>query len=240
VSDIPSNMDCSPVISLIIVESTALSGDRVADTGRVLVCVRDPATNAHHPSVLSVPTQRIPAALLQSIKRQCRLSHLGENSTALEANWVDSRQATGHDLVVYSVESVLSQKLGISEGECGAGGCLFRAKPVWIERGYAAYAKGNGLEIEHEPIEMLGVLVVVSDPAAFPASTHSYSPILWTPISQFLLSYEQKNVECIDPTLNAVELCIHGVCVTTAYEYLKRHVAPRSASANKDGHLLTT
>jgi hypothetical protein len=240
VSDIPLKMDRSAVISLIIVESTALSGERVADTGRVLVCVRNPATNVHHPSVLSVPTQRIPSVLLQSIKRECRLSPVGKSSTALEADWVDSRHTTGHNLVVYSVESLLSQKLGISEGERGGDDCPFRAKPVWIEQGYAAYAKGNGLEIEHEAIDMLGILVIVSNPAAFPASTHSYNRILWTPISQFLLSYEQKNVECIDPTLDAVELCIHGVCVATAYEYLKKNVASRTASANKDAGLLTT
>ena len=238
--NIPSNMDCSPVISLIIVESTALSGDSVAGTGRVLVCVRDPATNVHHPSVLSVPTQRIPSVLLQSIKRECRLSPVGENSIALEADWVDSRHTNGHDLVVYSVESLLSQKLGISEGERNGDDCPFSAKPVWIQRGYAAYAKGNGEEIEYEPIDMLGVLVIVSNLAAFPASTHSYSRILWTTISQFLLSYERKNIECIDPTLNAVELCIHGVCVATAYEYFKKHIAPRTASSNKDAGQLTT
>ena len=211
----------------------------MADTGRVLVCVRNPATNVHHPGVLSVPTQRIPSVLLQSIKKESRLSPEGRNSTALETEWVDSRHTTGHNFVVYSVESLLSQKLGISEGERGRDDCPFRAKPVWIERGYAAYARGNGLEIEHEAIDMLGVLVTVANPAAFPSSTHSYNRILWTPISQFLLSYEQKNVECVDPTLNAVELCIHGVCVATAYEYLKRHVAPRTASANKDAVLRT-
>ncbi len=153
---------------------------------------------------------------------------MGESSAALEGEWVDSRQTSGHDVVVYTVESLLAQKLGISEGGGGGDECHFRAKAVWLQQGDAAYAKNNGLEIEHEPIEMLCILVVVSNPSSFRPSTHSYSRILWTEISNFLLSYEQKNVECVDPSLNSVELCIHGVCVATAYEYLTKNRAPRA------------
>ena len=77
---------------------------------------------------------------------------------------------------------------------------------------------------------MLAILVLVSSLEAFPKSTRSYNHILCPSIAQFLLAYEQKDVQCIDSNLNAVELCIHGLCVAGAYEYLKRHIAIQMGS----------
>jgi hypothetical protein len=218
-------MDCNPVISLIIVENSAFSNGRLSKDGRVLVCVRDPIANGdHHPNVLSVPTRRIPKALFQAIRDDCREVPIAdrESSLALESDWVDSdddRKFRTHNPVIFFVKALLSEKLGVNEERL----CSFRAKPVWIESGNAIYSKSLGEKDELEPIDMLEILVLVSKPDIFPKSTYSYSHILWSSISKFLAAYEKKDVQCIDPKLDAIELCIHGLCVAGAYEYLKRH-----------------
>ena len=238
-----SKMDRNPVISLIIVESSAFSSGRFIETGRVLVCVRDPVANGdHHPNVLSVPTQRIPKVLLEVVKNGCLQFpvHNRESSIALKSDWADNSTHNGHNPVIYSVEALLSEKLGINEAERGPDSCPFRAKPVWIESGNALYSKRLGERDELEPIDMLGMLVLVRSKNEFPKSTRSYSRILWPSISQFLLAYEKKDVQCVDPTLNAIELCIHGLCVAGAYEFLKRHVVSQPASRNKEACFAAT
>ncbi len=233
-------MNSAPVISLIVVEFDAIRGHCFIESGRMLVSVREPNTNLHHPNVLSVPTQRIPLELFDAITNRCQISVYEDNNMALEADWIDSECTDGYDPVIYAVESLLAQKLNISEGLCGKPDpCPFQAKPVWIERGSAAYPKGFCDEVEYEPIDMLGILVRISTPEAFPKATRSYNRILWPMISQFLQAYEMKDVHCIDEGLNSIELCIHGLCVAVAYTYLTRNMSNSFTYDRRRRHPLT-
>ncbi|MBI5244188.1 MAG: hypothetical protein HY922_11020 [Elusimicrobia bacterium] len=215
-------MKYSLVISLIILDGSDSAIDTIADNKNILLCVRDPARNLHHPNVVSVPTQRIPESLFQAIVNKSHACRVDVSSTLMDAEFVDNSETRGHNPVIYVVESLLAQKLGVSEGSyAGHAACLFRAKPVWLERGCVNYPGVSQGDIETEPIEMLSILVLTADAGRFPRRTHAYSHILWTPIPKFLSSFEHKNVQYAHPDLDPIEFCIHGLCVSSAYKFLK-------------------
>ena len=105
-------MTGSPVIAVTIIDCVPES-DRF---GEVLLVVRNPQTNATHPGTVSVPTQRVPPAVLPLLTR-----------TEVSERWSSNERLSGHKAEIFVVESVLARKLGLADA-LEAGTIAFEAR----------------------------------------------------------------------------------------------------------------
>lgn len=172
--------------------------------GKVLVVVRDPRTNATHPDTVSVPTQRIPPELLGAL-----------SSTGRIGRWSSSEATTGHDPLIFVVESILSRKLGLADA-LEAGTVVFEARTGRVTVGEASY----GTTVE--PIAMANVLVrILRGPGWVPERTASFSCIRWVDPAALIGAFETKEPLLLFPDADPLEVCIHGLCVSTTTDLVR-------------------
>ncbi len=205
----------APVISLTIIDRATLDGWLISNTTKILIVVRDPKTNATHPNVVSVPTQRIPPGLHSEILGTKPGTRELLSGCFYDTSIVDNKSTNGHDPVIYAVESLLSSKLGLAE-HVEVGDLCFQA-------GLRLAKAGKVYLTSEQPhhILMANIIVVVSEGARlFPLRTASYSHIAWIEISKFIDMVDQKNPEVLGTGLNAIEYCVHGLCISTTYDLL--------------------
>jgi hypothetical protein len=209
----------APVISLTIIDRATLEGRLTSNTTKILVVVRDPRTNASHPNVVSVPTQRIPLSLhLEILGTMPGIREL-LNGCSYRIPLVDNGFINGHNPIIYAVESLLASKLGLAES-LELGELSFRARLRVVKAGKSYHLSDPTSEQVHY-ILMANILVVVTDGASlFPRRTASYSQISWVEVSKFIHMVEQKNPEVLGIGLNAIEYCVHGLCISTTYDLL--------------------
>ena len=84
-------MTGSPVIAVTIIDCVPES-DRF---GEVVLVVRNPQTNATHPGTVSVPTQRVPPAVLPLLTR-----------TEVSERWSSNERLSGHKAEIFVVEEI--------------------------------------------------------------------------------------------------------------------------------------
>lgn len=211
----------SPVLSLTILDRGTLIGGGVAPDSRVLVVVRDPTTNLTHPSVVSVPTQRMPGVLFQAILETSGIIDVADSRKVLGGGEVSSMRQAGHEPLIYSVESLLARKLELS-APLETGALSFLAAPRGLLNGVVEYDNMSGSE-RKEQISMLNVAVYITAGAELmPKRTSSYSYVSWAPVQTFIDTVEQKSPSLLDPVLDPFEYCVHGLCVAGATEFLSR------------------
>jgi len=205
----------SPVLSLTVLDASTMPGGRVCHESRMLVVVRRPECNPTHPNVVSVPTQRVPAALFGD------LVAYGAASPATGGDGgSDSNLHSGHDSLIYATEALLARKLGIGDAlersELSFSAALTSRVP-----GHAVYDDGEAPGTS-EPIDMLNVVVKIAPgDIELPAESASYSYILWATVQSFLDALEQRDPSTIDPRLDPLKLCLHGLCLSAAETSLK-------------------
>jgi hypothetical protein len=187
----------APVLALTIVDCQ----DGSASHGKVLVAVRDAATNVTHPNVVSVPTQRMPELLARSL--------------APSDDWCDSDRQSGHCPLVFAAEALLARKLALGDAlESGQVG--FEVRVGTTLTGSAEYGRGIT-----EPIEMTNlVLRVVRGVECFPRRTSSYSDVQWSDPGTLVAAFRSKNALLAVPAGDPLELCIHGLCVSSTVELI--------------------
>lgn len=212
----------SPVLALSIFDYASLDGGAITEHTKLLVVVRRPETNPTHPNVVSVPTQRIPAGWLDS--RFQAVSYIENGLIAFcDGPEVDSLQSNGHDPIIYATRAILSQKLGVSDA-LESHALAFRAAPRALMRGVSYYPDfpESGRE---EHILMMNLIVTITRGAdLFPPSTESYSHILWADVATFLHSVRAKDPTVLGLGAEAVEYCVHGLCVWSTYNNLAREL----------------
>jgi hypothetical protein len=193
----------------LIVHDGAVPYPTIGADSRLVVVVRDPATNSSHPNVVSVPTGRVPREYAAVLWPKTRATLFGDTHvTAWQC--YDSQVDGRRNPVVHEVMSLLSQKLGLGDAlEYG---------DVRFEAGVVAMR--TGLETPgFDRLSMITVLVGITSGAdQIPSRTASYSDIRWVPAGRFVEAVARR-----DPSelgLSPIELCIHGLCIASTYDVL--------------------
>ncbi len=211
------------VIALTILDLSAGGpfGPRAAEA-RILTVVRNPETNRTHPNTLSVPTQRIPESLLRDLTSRPPLD-------AVESAFVSNRNISGHDAVIYATESLLASKLGLADA-LESGAVEFEAG-VGVHSTAEVHYPGEGTTAgESELISMVNLIVLLRrGNELLPGHTFAYSSLNWVPWQRLGLAASEKDVTHLLPSLDPVEICIHGLCIATSVELWDR-VASRMTS----------
>jgi hypothetical protein len=225
----------SPVLSLTVLDAATLDDGVLLPDSSVLIVARRPDANPTHPNVISVPTQRLPESLYHDIVATATPDERPstEGVFLYRDGDVDSRVDNGHSPLIFAVESLLGRKLGLSEG-LESGAVHFRAGLRSLVQGTAVY-DNFGADDVYEPIDMLNLVVLLTaGRGTLPAVTRSYGPIGWTTVESFLDGVESRDPRRIEPTLDSIEFCVHGVCLSAARETLvsllgKRPLTSREA-----------
>lgn len=213
----------SPVLALTIVDQSTLNHGLINGKTKLLVVVRDPDTNITHPNVVSVPTHRITIGTFLDILSTVKMETHSTNSASYCAgDLVSNVMEKRHHPVVSGVQDLLTGKLGLSD-QLESKKVVFDAVPCVVTQGVTYRANQTSVSKEYgETISMLNVLVIVSNAAAFPSRTSSYSRIFWTEVDEFLQSVSSKNPAMLDEGLDPIVYCIHGLCISTTYNLLSR------------------
>lgn len=224
-----------PVLAATIVDVATLVHGAIAPTTRILIVVRDATTNVTHPDVVSMPTQRIPFALAESLLNDT--SSLGSEQTAdAETTYLIGPEYTNlermvHNPVVYSVVALLTRKLGVTEYLEWHHGhkprLTFSATVASMTVGHATYSNRPGGR-ESEYIRMINVLVRIVDGVdLFPSQTSNYAFVRWVDASRFMEAMRDRNPTAIDPRLRLEQYCIHGLCVHGTYGHVTRELVQK-------------
>lgn len=205
----------APVMGLTIF--TASEGS----VSNVLVGVRDPEENQIHPDVVSTPTMRVPESFVTMVARRARVAralptqHLfrinGEDWNWRRNDW--ERDRTGMQL---PIDTLLMEKLGVA-GDAFRADVVYQFAPHSLTLGDSrAGVTEDGRDVI-EKVAMLNVLVDVGevDMNKFPARTKHYSDIRWIKPEEYRSMQDTKNLLPVFD-MDAVNLCIHGVCIATS------------------------
>jgi hypothetical protein len=205
----------APVLSLTILDEDTLDDGVLTSTSNVLVVARHPDTNHTHPDVVSVPTQRLPGALLADVVASARSLGPGvDGATTLYAGGVvDSAENSGHHPVIFATESLLARKLGLADA-LERGTFRFRAALRAVVAGTAVYDNFDGPDV-YEPIDMLNVVVALPR-AVVPVHVPSYRLAAWATVGSFVAGVDARDPSLIAPQLDPIQLCVHGVCLSAA------------------------
>jgi len=194
-------------VALLIHDGAVPPGALTLD-GRILVVVRDPATNASHPNVVSVPTCRVPPQYVAALWPE----NGAVPDDAGEIVW-RPRESESHrrrDPVVHEVVSLLSQKLGLGDA-LERGDVRFDAGAVAARTGLEADGSGA--------LTMITVLVALTRGAErIPRRTASYSDIRWVPARRLAAAIDRRDPSVLG--LSSIDFCIHGLCIASAYDLL--------------------
>lgn len=224
----------SPIVSLTVLDGDSLENGVVRPDSRVLVVARSAETNPTHPNVVSVPTERIPQEVHDSIVTSARC--VGDDPTSavsyFDRAYVDGALHNGHNPIVNATESLLSRKLALAESlEHG----LFHYRAALSARvlGTALY-DNLGESSVYEPVSMVNVVVELSlERTMLPVRTSSYSVVAWAAVGSFLEGVATSDPTRIAPEFDPLTLCVHGVCLQAAQATLA-HVVERPLFADSD------
>jgi hypothetical protein len=238
----------APIIALTILDAATLGpGARILGSTRLLVGVRNPATNPTHPNVMSVPTRRVPRVLLDEMLRRGpehgiredaglkeRASQLGlaENILrvgVIEAPLLERRAGGGHDATTLAVEALLSGKLGLADA-LESGKIDFASAPALHAIGSVLYERTSAA-IPGEPVtidgvaycrelcEFVNIRVDLRGVEHLPEETASYSQIRWINVDDFHAIVRTRDVGLLHLLFGdpAIHYCVHGLCLTTSH-----------------------
>ncbi|MGH8525573.1 MAG: hypothetical protein ACREXY_15630, partial [Gammaproteobacteria bacterium] len=162
------------------------------------------------PDVVSVPTQRLTAALTEAL-----LATRSDVNAGLV--WSSSTHSNGSDPVIYITESLLARKLGLADA-LERDQFQFDAALAVVSEGFAEY----GLH-DREHIWMPNILVRLRDGSdCLPESTASYSALRWVASRELEDAVEAHDPLVVVPDGDPLDLCIHGLCVMTSVAVIKQ------------------
>ena len=234
----------APVLSVSIIDKNTLSENGViTPESNILVGVRCALTHLTHPDVVSIPTQRIPEKLLDDYYEEGIETGVEEITLPVLAseifkiqpgkNYAITDESSSHDPLKYAVESILSKKLLLGQA-LEEKKITFTAEPAIAITGFVLYEKTGdtlpGVEVEvegrkffKEYLTMYNIMVKILNIEYIPADTPSYSDVRWAKIRDFIRMVETKNVEVLHSLFGnrSIQICVHGLCLASAYLYLK-------------------
>jgi len=205
---------------------------------RILVGIRSEDTNPTHSNVVSVPTQRIPESIYDDIMNRCsavltkkpdcdfpeRVRKTFSLSTAIS----DNEKEKGHNSVIFTVESLLSTKLGLAD-YLESGKVKFIARPRVLLEGEVFYEEKdveipgekiilNGETVYREQAMMLNIEVRLKGAEFIPTQTASYRKIRWITLTDFKKLISTREASFLAPVFDGegVHLCVHGMCLLSS------------------------
>jgi len=231
----------SPVVSLALIDIATLgSNEIIYPETKMLVGIRNPVTNITHPNVLSVPTQRVPARILQRVlkkKRNLEVAQIPSQACPeglseiyiLNGGKVDNRAANGHNPTIYLVESILCRKLEMA--------AFLEKKQVSFISSPTALLIGNVLQEERgnnrsgksieghqersfqECIGMCNFTVLLSNADYVPRRSAGYSSLHWIQVQELMKIVEDKPPKCVIKSIGeqSIEYPSRGFCLLSAY-----------------------
>lgn len=224
--DMPDYADIGNVVALTLVDASTLCKGRIGPDTLVRIGVRRNDTNTTHPDIVSVPTQRMPAALAKALLNGEPDEWIEEELHQLPIAWVDNESLSGHDPVIYSVESLMCMKLGVSE-PLERDEITFVASPALLTISHAHYP--NLIEVPDAPypsdelLRMINLRVhVESGCNLFPETTASYEHCRWVTARDFQSMMDGKDVSAVG--LDGFKFCVDGLCVATTSQLLKQEL----------------
>ena len=223
-----STRQVGDVIALTLIDAKTLKDGRVDAHTRVRIGVRRAETNITHPYIVSVPTQRIPAALAEALLSYSDpIGGKVGKSVFIRAPVVSNRDQNGHDPIVYAVESLFCTKMGIAD-RLENGNIEFDAAPVIYTINYARYP--NLIDIEGAPypsselLRMINIRVEITKGSTLlPEKTQSYSHGRWVFAKDFANMMVGKDVSIVG--LNGFKFCVDGLCMATTNQIVAKEFA---------------
>ena len=203
----------SPVVSLAIIDNHLPESGPLPEALKLLVVVRDPATNRDHGDVVSVPTMRVPLSVLDAIwENACPDGQHGE-TVFHRGSTISNAVEDGHNALVFAVEGLMAQKLRVGD-QVERGLISFRAAPFGLTVGASV---SHGSERDREEIRMAGITVeIVRGAELFPPSTASYSHLAWVHVRDFVQAVARKDTSRVG--LDPFRFCIYGLCIASTYD----------------------
>jgi hypothetical protein len=199
----------------------------VDDQVQVLAGPRNPATNPTHPNVISVPTQRVTPLLATGAAMGCEVKSQTKKEQVFARRWrvFDSADEMDADIVGHIVASAIGRKVGFEQ--------LLVRRTNDVRISLESFTLGQSLvdydavnQIQTiEAIGMLNAAVHVPPDTERPQPV-SYSSLKWFDIEEFQRGYREKDTLGMFPEfgLDALEMCVHGVCMATTSAVLQRGI----------------
>jgi hypothetical protein len=213
------------VVALSIFDLSGGASASIDATTKMQVVVRDPISNVKHPNVISVPTQRVPEALIRAMVNTVDAETEDAHTTYYRGPAVDV-SVRGHHPIVFAVESILARKLEVAS-DLELGRIKYQALLRAISVGKSHYPNLPAIETE-EYVLMANIMVLVTSGAElFPKQTTSYSHILWIDVKDFLTTVHKRNP--LEIGLDPFEYCIHGLCISTTHDVITNNLLPLDA-----------
>jgi hypothetical protein len=247
------------ILNLTILDASTLTPDgRVSADTRIQVGVRSAEVNTTHPMVISTPTQRIPDVLFNAILERSEAVAYGkelelsfpEQFLSIETfesdTLFDSERYSGHEPVIYAVNSLLTQKFGAGSA-LERGQIRYRATPASLIVGAVLYDNLDSLSDALQPKRdgivsrsiqidsdegplfkeyhrMCSILVLLEGAEHLPESTPSYSEIRWISVAEYQQMSRSRSLIHIGDQFSeqSLDYCIHGMCLCSSFVVLDR------------------
>jgi len=181
----------------------------------LLLGVRRPSPLAgRHPGVLSTPTLRLPDDLFSQLVAAD--SDLGPNPGIHPVSGTDLLVGRGGHVATidgFALESLFARKLGLA-GPLARGDFSAVARRRFLSFDDVSDPLGTG---QNEWTAMLTYEIRVSIGVdTIPAETASYSRLVWVDAAKLPEAVAHRDALLLDETLDAAEVCVHGLCVRVA------------------------
>lgn len=179
---------------------------------RVLLGVRQPTPMiTRHPGVLSTPTMRVPEEFFRTLSGGSADANVGEVSAA--ETFQVGRGGFFRDPNAFVVEALLCRKLDMADS-LTFGRLSAKGRSRLLANAKVDDPKGTQLS---EWTTMLTFEVLVEEGAdQFPSSCSTYSPLFWADAVKVPQALSANDALIVDDSLNPFEVCIHGLCVSSA------------------------
>ncbi len=187
--------------------------------GKTLLGVRRPSALAtRHPGVLSTPTMRIPDDMFGPLSDPYPdplgvVGMVGISGPVMNVGHGGQIQSMGS----FVLEALFTRKLGLG-GAIGDGRFHALARPRFLSLDNVSDPLGT--ERTEWPAMITYEVRIRHGGEVLPAATDSYSRLVWVDSAKVPQALATRDALLLDETLNAAEVCVHGLCVRVAAEVL--------------------
>ena len=221
--------ELSSVVALTLVRGDILPAAHRTKAAELLLAVRHPDSNATHPNVVSVPTLRVPPALMYSLVDSLeRIETWPAGVAFYRFPEVRSDRDNGHHPIVFITKALLAGKLGMAE-PLEQGRLVFSSRLFSVTVGTAHYTTENPYG-RSEPIAMGNILVsVLKGFDLFPRENASYSQIFPASLAALERAKAVGDLAGLPVRLDPAIHAIGGLCIESTLNVV-RHLFPAAAA----------
>jgi hypothetical protein len=195
---------------------------------QVLAGPRNPKTNKTHPNVVSVPTKRINPRTLKMAALACELQYETPTEHVFTPKWASYEHPDDMDrdfTLGRLVADAVATKVGYDEVMFRQTSALkLNMQSLTLGQSFVDYDSKSNMQTK-EAIGMLNAAMIVP-PGTEAPNPAAYSMLKWFDIDAFQQGYHNKDAMGMFPEmgLDAIEMCVHGVCMLTTSRALDRGI----------------